>query len=634
MSQNAPPSADVELLEMRDFLRAHPPFDQLHGDELARIARQIVISYARKGRLILAHGVRNNAFYIVRSGAVDLHEDGSSFHARVGEGDYFAFSSLLRDDVTRMAVTAVEDCLLYQLPGPVFIDLIARHPALARYFAIKEADRLRDALERRSKGALGIKDTPLLTTSLARLIRRPVVHSNAPDASIAAVARQMADQDCSTMLLVEEGRLVGIFTDKDLRRRVVGRGLSPDRPVREVMTPEPITLPESAGALEALLLMTRHTIHHLPVTGADGSVRGIVSANDILSRMSSQAVYLADRIGRASDPAAVAEETAAIPDCLVTLVGSGVPSKDVGRFLSSVGEAAHRRLAELAEAELGPPPVPYALMVFGSLARADQTAKSDQDNGLILDNAYDPEAHGGYFAALAKRLADGLDQAGYAYCSGDIMATNPSWRQPLSGWVRQFRHWITEPDPKAVMNTTIFFDLRGVHGEAALIAQLTEEIRALARENRIFLAHMTRDALTSPVPLGFFRQLVLSRDKAHRDTLNLKLQGTAPIVDIARIYALAAGVAAVNSLDRLTGAEQAQALAPSDAANLRDAFDFISDVRLRHQAACIEAGQAPDNFVSPKDLSRFDRDHLKDAFAIVRDAQQGVAMKYARGLVS
>jgi len=629
----AAPRPAVELLEVRDFLGAHPPFDHLAAEDLSALARRIEISYARKGTQILRHGVPNTHLYMIRAGAVDLHENGSDFRARVGEGDYFAFSSLLRDDVTRMAAMAVEDCLLYRLPAAAFRSVIERHPQIARYFALAESDRLRHALERRRSAILGIEDTPLLTARLGELISRPTLHWVGPDLSVAEVARKMTDHDVSTMLILQEGQLRGIFTDKDLRRRVMGQGRAWDTPITAVMTPDPITLPAQASALEALLAMTRHRIHHIPVRREDGAILGIISANDLLGRMSAQALYLADRIARAGSAEAIAEQTARIPDCLVSLVDSGVPAREIGRFLSSVGEAAHVRLAQLAEAELGPPPVAYALLVFGSLARGDQTARSDQDNALLVSDAFQAEAHDGYFRRLAAILCDGLNRAGYVYCPGEIMATTQRWRQPLAAWQAQFHRWITTPDPDAVMHATIFFDQRVIHGDAALIAPLQADIQRWAEGNRIFLAHLTKDALKASLPLGFFRQLVLSRDKDHKDRLNLKQQGTAPLVDIARVYALAHGLSAVNTQDRFAEAERVQALAASDAANLRDAFAFISDVRLRHQAEQIRHGEPPDNFVAPKVLSRFDRDHLKDAFALVRDAQQALALRFGGGLM-
>ena len=231
-------------------------------------------------------------------------------------------------------------------------------------------------------------------------------------------------------------------------------------------------------------------------------------------------------------------------------------------------------------------------------------------------------------------MCDSLNEAGYVYCNGGIMASNPEWRMPLSRWKQTFHRWITEPEPKSIMNATIFFDHRGVHGDLGLVEALRAHVLTLTKGDTIFLAHMTQDALRSTVPLGFFRQLVLLKDKEHKDSLNLKRQGVVPITDIARVYALADGNPAINTRERLEGAAKAGSLAASDCADLADAMAFVSSVRLKHQARLIRAGEPADNFISPRELSRFERDHLRDAFGLIRQAQNAISFKYARGMIA
>ncbi|MBB4212271.1 CBS domain-containing protein [Rhodothalassium salexigens DSM 2132] len=626
---------DVELLEVHDFLAQHRPFDALPGERLRAIARVLRLRYERKGALILDAGARNDTFFMVRSGAVEVREGGTDLTSRLVEGEYFGYRSLLRDGVTRNSVRALEDTLLICLDAAVFRRLIDEEPMVARYFAMAEADRLRAAMESFHRHHLGHDETRLVSARVGDLGPRRAVVACGGDTPVAEVARRMAAADVSTMLVTDaDGALAGIFTDKDLRRRVVGKGLALDRPVAEVMTPQPVTMAAEATALEALLAMTKRNIHHIPVVDADADPVAVISANDLLSQLSGQALYVTARIEKAEDPAAVAEAARATGASLLALVEAGAPPQAVGHFVSSIGEAVHRRLAQLAEAELGPPPVPYALLVFGSLAREDQSARSDQDNGLLIDDAYDVRAHGGYFEALGRRICDGLDAAGYPYCKGGIMASNPDWRLPLSGWQRTFARWITEPEPKSIMNATIFFDHRAVHGEVALMARLRDHVLGLAHGDTIFLAHMTQDALRASVPLGFFRKLVLIKDKEHKDSLNLKRQGIMPITDIARVYALASGSPTVNTRERLAAAVSAGLLAASDGADLTDAWDFVAGVRLKHQAAQVRAGETADNFVSPGALSRFERDHLRDAFALIRQAQNAIGFKFARGIMS
>lgn len=630
MSTNAA-EQDVELLEVRDFLARVRPFDRLDADRLAELARHMDVRFYRKGARVLDEGQENQHLYILRSGAVELHEMGEAFRARLGEGDCFAYPSLLRDNVIRHRVTAVEDTLVYRLEEECFHRLRGAVAAVDRYFAAAEADRLRRALKEHHTAHTGFEESALVATKVGDLLRSGRLVSTSPETQIAQAVKTMAAEDVSTLLIVSEAGLEGIFTDKDLRRRVVADGVALDAPISQAMTPKPKTLATSARALDALLLMSRHNIHHLPLTDPDGALAGIISTNDILVRLSSHAVHVTARIGRADSAEEVAAAAKGLRDTLVSLVDAGVPALEVSRFITLIGETAMRRLVALAQAQLGPPPVAYAFLVFGSMARGEQTGLSDQDNGLLLADGVSDRDRDGYFKDMAMMVSDGLAAAGYAYCPGNIMATNDRWRQPLGDWKEAFAEWIAAPSPQALMHAGIFFDIATVAGDVALTDALVADLLERIGTNRIFLAHLAGAALAFGPPLGFFRQLVTMKDKEHKDTLDLKVRGTAPVVEIARVHALASSIAAANTDERLSAATAAGALSEEAAANLRDAYEFIARTRLRHQARQIKAGDAPDNFVSPRALSAFERDHLKDAFAVVRRHQEYLEQKYRGG---
>ncbi len=287
-------------------------------------------------------------------------------------------------------------------------------------------------------------------------------------------------------------------------------------------------------------------------------------------------------------------------------------------------------MLELAEEQLGPPPVPYAFVVEGSMARNEQTALSDQDNGLLLSDEFRPEEHDEYFLALAKFVCDGLDACGYEYCRGEIMATTPKWRQPLSVWKSYFDRWIDEPEPMALMHSSIFFDMRAIYGELSLFDELNGHVLRKSAENKIFLSYMASNAMSLRPPLGLFGSFVLIRGGEHHKTLDLKHNGVVPIIDLARIYALAGGVPAVNTRDRLEAAAGGE-VSREGAADLREALEFISTVRITHQANAVRRGEPPDNFVPPGQLSAFERSHLKDAFALVRSMQATLEQRYQTG---
>ncbi|WP_417320947.1 putative nucleotidyltransferase substrate binding domain-containing protein [Emcibacter sp.] len=625
----------AELTDIINFLAEHHPFKEMTPEDLSAVARKINISYARRGSLVLTPGQKNTNLYMVRKGAVELHEGGINFTARLGEGSFFGYPSLFRDGIIRNQVTAIEDCLFYALPEEEFKALLTGHKPFMTFFATNETDRLRHALEEsKSRGLqdrLTDGEIQFLGLKLEALIKQdPICVS--PDTTIQEAALVMSGHHVSTVLVTKSEQLRGIFTDKDLRRRVVAKGHDIGDQVKTVMTPDPLTLPPQTPAIRALLAMMQHNFHHVPVVDEEGRVRGLVSASDILNRLSSNAVYNAARIESAEDVKTVIETVQSVPEIVLSLMKTGVSADMTGHVVSSIGEAAHKKLLELAEKELGPPPVPYALLAFGSLARCDQTALSDQDNGFVLSDDYVESEHGPYFKKLAEKMCADLDAAGYVFCGGNIMASNDELRIALSDWKKTFDRWFSEPEPKAVMHATIFFDLRGIYGDMSLVEQLRAHITENAAQSRIFLAHLTENARQSHVPLGFFRRFILLRNKEHADRFDIKKQGVVPIQDITRTHSLAHGIEEVNTLERLVRLKEKKILMPEDANNLRDAYEFIAEVRFRHQARQIKRGDKADNFVNPEELSTLEREHLRDAFEIVRRAQERLSRDYGGGI--
>jgi CBS domain-containing protein len=468
--------------------------------------------------------------------------------------------------------------------------------------------------------------TTLLTAPVRSLIQRQPV-TLPPTVSIREAAQLMRAQRVSSVLIVAGGELFGLVTDRDLRNRVVAAGLDIDRPVIDITTLAPLTVAVDAPAFDALLLMARHNIHHVPVR--DGAtVVGMLTATDLTEQHSGSAVYLVSAIHRQTTVAGLAESARRVGPLQRHLAAAQASAHATGHIISAITDAITVRLLHLAEAELGPPPVPYAWVAAGSQARNEQTARSDQDNCLLLDDRYDAVRHGAYFSTLAHRVNDGLNACGYVYCPGEMMARTDTWRQPLQQWMRMVDGWTRTPDPTALMLTCVFFDLRIVHGDAGLLQALQHHALAATRGNTLFLAHMVGNALKHQPPLTVFGGLAKIRSGEHRDTIDLKHTGIVPIVDLARILALSSGDTAVNTHDRLAAATAGQEISPQSARDLSDALEFLAALRIRHQAGQMARGLPPDNFMPPDALSNFERTQLKDAFGVVHTVQSVLGQRY------
>lgn len=615
-------AVDVELTEIRDFLAAHAPFEVLPAAELRELPREFSVEYFRRGRPIISLGRDNHHLYLVRSGAVDIHDDQGMLVERAGVGDTFGSMTLVLGNPSTFSVTALEDTLVLSLPEEQFRRLASAHPEFEQFFDIQRAHRMRGAVAKlQSSGTT----SAMLKTNVRDLVRRaPIVTTSG--ATIRDAARTMRDHGASSLLVVDGQDLVGILTDRDLRNRVLAEGVSPLAPVDEVMTRDPVTADASSLAFEVLLEMVGRNIHHLPLV--EGGVPiGVVTTTDLMKMVQASPIYLVGDIEKQRDTLGVATAAARLPAVVESLVAQDATAEDIGRVVTAIGDSIERKLLALAQADLGPAPVPFAWLALGSRARMEQALAADQDNALLIaDEATETDM--AWFESLASWMSAALVQAGYPLCPGEVMATNPKWRLRLKDWRREFATWLSEPVPDAVLAASIFFDMRPVGGDHTLFTKLQRKILKRSPESKRFLAHLAKAATLNEPPLGFFRGFVVAKEGEHRDTLDIKRGGVGAVVELARVHALALGSPAVNTHGRLAAAAAGGILSEERAADLADAFEFISYVRLRHQAAQVRAGKPVDNHVNPEHLGSFDRRHLREAFGIVRAAQSSMASLY------
>jgi CBS domain-containing protein len=614
---------ELEQLKVRSYLAKCSPLKDLPVAWLDKLAENVTFQCNGSGDAVLTIGEQNDRVLLIRRGAVDVFLENGELYGRFSKGDWVGYRSVMRGGVVSMTVKALEDCLFFAVPAPLFLELVDSFERVSQYFSERKQERLRSAIQEMR----GSDNYAMITLHVQDLMKPALLIRK--DVAVQAVAQQMmASKSRAAIITEDDSTPHGMVTDTDFRR-VIAEGLRIDLPIGDIMTRKLYTLSPNDQASEALLLMTRFNLRHVPVVN-NNEVVGVISATDLLRGQSHNAIYMVGDIFAAPDVARLAELSKGLPNVLVGLVKQNLPANDVGHAITSIGQAIARRLLVMAEAQFGKPPIPYAFIVAGSMARREQTAHSDQDNGMILSDAYNEAAHGDYFRDVAKFVSDGLDACGYVYCPGNIMATNDQWRQPLSVWRGYFDTWINRPEPQALLYASIFFDLRCLHGEESLLNNLQEEVLHKTKASTLFQAFMASNALGFKPPIGFFRGFVLDKDKEGGDEkgMDMKKRGVVPVIDMARLYSLAGGLRPINTWERLEAIAAAGVMNHSMIEDLRDAFDFISTVRLQHQAKQIEKGLKPNNYVPPEELSSLERRHLKDAFEVVSSMQDGMTTRY------
>ncbi|WP_297005964.1 DUF294 nucleotidyltransferase-like domain-containing protein [uncultured Corynebacterium sp.] len=622
----------VELDEVRRFLAGQEPFTHLPDSELDVLPLRMTMSYVRRGDTVITAGSDNDRLFIVRSGAVDVTDESGVLLDRRGTGDSFGYSTMLTGEHTdvhgpsRYSMVAVEDSLLLSLPGSDLLELVDRYPDIARYYAGLSVRIRVDADRVRQRAG-----TDVLRRTVADMDhhRRDLVTVDT-DVTVAEAARVMGERRVSCLPVVEGRRLVGILTDRDLRNRVLAAGVDPQVQVREIMTPDPVSVEPRGTVFEAMLRMSDLDIHHLPVTDAaqGGDLVGILAASDVMRTMRNDPIYLTADLAKATTD----DQMKRIVDDAATMAAGfierGASPEEVSELLTVGLDSLARRLLTLAEEELGPPPVPYGFAVVGSQGRRSVGFASDQDNCLVLSDDYDGTSHGRYFAALSTRVCDGLAAAGQVHCPGDMMASNPEWRMTVSQWVDTFHTWVTAPDPDALLHAQTFFDMRVVHGSRDLVERVHRCAVDSATGSGRLHAQLAALAVRREPPLGVFRGLVVRRGGDYANTLDVKKGGIAAIVQITRLYALVAGSPVVGTGQRLAAAAQAGVISVKGARDLTDAFGVLTGLALRHQARQLRTGEAPDYAVSPDALGRLERENLRDAFGIIKSIQSALTTAY------
>src|SRR5690606_28954443 len=366
-----------------------------------------------------------------------------------------------------------------------------------------------------------------------------------PTATVADVAAAMREGHHSCAVVTS--RPDGIVTNGDLAR-IVAERRPPDTPVEQVMSSPVHALPAGAPLIRALLLMLDEGIEHVPVLRG-GRIVGVLTDVDLIRQQSASPLLVTDRIRRA---------------------GAGGPRDPALAVLASLHDTLTIRMLELAEQELGPPPVPYAWLALGSQGRMEQLPRSDQDTALAYA---EPGAEAGeYFATLAARVTDGLAAAGVPRCPGGFMATG--WCRPLEGWQRTFQGWLDEPDARSLLGAQVFLDLRRVAGE--LDVDVLDRVLARGRDRPGIQLALARTARRFSPRAHRFGRLRVER----LPPPELKLRGTVPVVLLGRLYGLAAGSAERTTAGRLRAAAAGGLISSDTADTLIDAYETLLSVRL------------------------------------------------------
>jgi CBS domain-containing protein len=624
--------------EVIQFLKKVPPFQFLDEPVLAMVVKNMSMEFYPKGTVILKQdSIASDTLKIIKKGGVRVSvksKDGEDVVIDYrGEGDTFGLISLMSKERQKTTIVAVDDTICYLVGKETVYRLIDDHPSVTEYLLQSHFTKYIDKTygEMHSKSLFyGSSDHLLFTTLIGDIAAKEVV-TVSDSTSIQKAAQEMVKHRISSIIIVDSNNLpAGIVTDRDLREKVVARARDVNDSVKDIMSLPLMRVDARDYCFEAVLKMIKHNIHHIVVI-KEGALRGVLTNHDLMMLQGTSPLSFAKDLESQQTIEGLVPVSAKINRVVGLLLKEGARAGNITKILTELNDRLVKKVLEICERKLGRPPVPYCWIAFGSEGRKEQTFKTDQDNGIIYEdpeNEVQEEDAKRYFAEFSMMVQENLFRCGFPPCPANYMASNPRWRQPLRTWKKNLTSWVSEPTPDAILHSLIFFDFRPVWGDITLGEQLREHLTSILRDQKVFLGHLANITVQNRPPVGFFKTFVVEKSGEHKDELNLKIKGIAPLVDIVRLFALEKAVRETSTLERIEALRTRHTVVAEYADELKHAFEFIMLLRIHNQFGQIEAGRIPDNFINPSRLSNLEKRTIREAFSLITRLQDHIIEIY------
>ena len=639
---------NVIVNRVAEFLKHHPPFSFLEKEDLELVARNVEILYLEKGKILFHQGEPAQPnFFVLKDGSIQLVEKtskGDEIREICEEGDVFGVLALLGKRPYLLTSEALEDSLVYSIPVEIFEKILQENGQVALYFAAGFASGqvvIRQDLSQGQKARGLFKNLKgdhslMIFSDQSEVKVSENVLTCSQNSSVQKAAQLMAQEEVSSIVIVDsKGFPKGILTDKDLRVRVLAKGLDLKTPVQKVMTTPVITRKKSDGFSNLYLTMIRHRLHHLVLTedGTDESpVIGLISDHDIFLSMGNSPAVLIHGLMNTLDIGEMRKIRDRAEQMLLYYLENEVSMDFVSSVMAEINDVIIQQAIRISRKKLeiqfpGMELLKFCFLSMGSEGREEQLLRTDLDNTILYEDVPEEQQEKAkeYFLQLGTEITEILLACGFDPCPGKIMASNPEWVLPLSQWKAYFSEWILHPTQEALLKVSIFFDYRSVGPNSYLAEELTEHIYQEIRKKKVFLNFLAQNALSNPTPLGFFKGFVVEKSGEHKDQFDLKARAMMPLTDLARLLVLSHEVVGINNTFRRF--EFLATLEPNYAelfTQAGKAYEILMRMRASEGLRKGNSGR----YLNPNTLGKIQRQLLKNTFSPISELQEIVQVRF------
>ena len=583
------------------------PFDCLTLSEQRLVQASVDIAYFPRGATVLERGVQPTHLFVIIKGFVQ-QLDGNEVVTTYGPDDCFDGRGLMSGRVSSRFVAA-EEVVAYQLAHQAVADLIASNATFGALLFSDLSQKLSALSERQSRHEL----QSLTMARVDEAFVRAAYFVDA-DTSILEVVRQFHALRTATLLVRDQCTTppaLGIFTATGLQRAILDGTPLDQLAVRSLANFSLITVRPGDQLGDALAVMIKHKVHRVVVAEGE-KIAGVLEALDLFSFLSNHSYLINIQILEAQDVATLKLAALQISRLVSLLHRSGTKVNLIAHLVQELNAKLFERAWQL----IAPPDMVAnsCLFVMGSEGRGEQLLKTDQDNGLVLRDAFVCSQD---VSVVCQKFSQALAEFGYPPCPGNIMLSNPLWCQSVTDFSQTVRLWWMTASPDSLMTLAIFLDAHAVCGDTALLECVRAAAFGMAADNDAMLARFAAAVNIFGNSSGWWSRLPFMGDQ-RKEALSIKKMGMFPLVHGVRSLALAHSINATSTADRVDALMAAGKLPEQLGADLIDSLHFFMGLRLKVGLQEIETGHAASGDIQLDRLSSLDRDLLKETLGVVR----------------